>query len=672
MSRFITDPMCRLALVGSMLLVPIALHGQHIIEEVRVIGTPRSTSPTDLAQSVTVLQDERLSRAQNTNLGETLADELGVTASAFGAGSSRPIIRGLAGARVRTLEDGIDSLDIASVSGDHAVSIDPLVAEQIEIFRGPTTLLYGSGAVGGVINTVTRRIPEAAPENGFEGAFELRGNTVADERTGALRLDGGSDQWAWHFDALSRDTSDYEIPEFIEASPEEGLHAPGVLPNSDLEASSVALGGTWLGENTSLGVSISGFGTQYGIPSHDEGNDGQGGVEESVRIDLDQTRFDLKGSWLGVSESLEAINLRVGINDYEHVELEGTEIGTVFRNDAYETRLEFLHTPWGSWEGAFGLQFGERRFSASGEEAFVPPVDTRNVGLFIIERRELEDWDLSIGNRIEAQTHKPSSGLPDISETAFSMSLAGIRQLENDYSIALNFALAQRMPTAAELYSDGPHLATTSFEIGNPNLTEETSRQVDIGVRKTAGTTTWSITGFFTSFDDFIFLHSMGMADPESELPIHAFGQDDADIFGIEAEVFSPLASVGQGELDLRVYTDYVEGELSSGEYIPRLPPWRYGVRLEYHDESFRIGIEATRYDKQHKTGAFEQSTSGYTMLKTDFSWSLPTGEAKPELDLFLKGSNLLDEDARRHTSLVKEIAPLPGRNFSLGLRAIF
>lgn len=251
------------------LVVPVT-HAQHEVEEIRVIATPHERTIAELAQSVSVLGSEELQRAQNTNLGETLAEQLGMSASSFGAGASRPIIRGLAGARVKLMQDGIDSLDVSTVSVDHAVGVDPLVAEQIEIFRGPTTLLYGSGAIGGVVNTVTRRIPEMAPEAGFEGAFELRGNTVADDRTGAVRLDGGQEGFAWHVDMLRRDAGDYEIPGFAELEPEAGETPAGVLENSSFETTSGSVGGSWLGDNGFLGVSVSSFDSNYGVPGHHE------------------------------------------------------------------------------------------------------------------------------------------------------------------------------------------------------------------------------------------------------------------------------------------------------------------------------------------------------------------------------------------------------------------
>jgi iron complex outermembrane receptor protein len=658
-------------------LFSAAAYPQHDVDEMVVTATTRDQSVGDIAQSVTVVAAEELNRVRTTNLGETLESQLGMSASYFGTGASRPIIRGLAGARVRTMEDGIESMDVSTVSDDHAASIDPLVARQIEIFRGPTTLLYGSGAVGGIVNTVTNRIPEAAPEDGFEGTFELRGDTVAEERTGAFALDGGGDSFAWHLDAASRDTENYDIPGFAEHLHPGDVRDPdaieGVLENSDLELTSYALGGSWLGEPGFFGMAVSGFETNYGVPhAHAEPPPGVPPEPEvPVRVDLDQTRVDLKGGWNELGGGIEGVNLRLGINDYEHVELEGAEVGTRFLNDAYEGRLELLHAPIGMWSGAFGLQVGEREFEAIGDEAFVPPVDTTTYGLFIVEQLETERWQLALGARHESQEHTPSGGLPQVDDTAQSFSIAALRELGQRLALALNVASAERLPVAEELYANGPHLASGAIEVGDPSLGVETSQHFDVGLRKTGDGLTWAITAFVTNYDAFIYLSDTGVVDPIENLPIFDFVQQDAQFLGLEAELFTPIAQMGSGELDLRLFADFVDAELDNGENVPRIPPLRYGARLSYHSDRFVAGLEAALYDDQTDIAPFEEPTEGYTLLSADLSWALTAGEGM-DLSLFLRGTNLLDEEARRHTSLVKDSAPLPGMNVAFGVRAMF
>lgn len=643
-----------------------ALHAQNSApaqpEEIVVTGVPHDRAPGELAQSVTVVRGDTLDRTRAASLGETLATQLGVSSSAFGAGASRPIIRGLAGARVQTLEDGIDSMDASTLSDDHAVGVEPLAADQIEIFRGPTALLYGSGAVGGVINTVTTRVPRKVPTEGFEAAAELRGDSVADARGVALRMDGGKNAFAWHFDTASRDTGDYAIPGYARIDPQPGDRF-GVLENSATESDSGAFGASWIGERGFFGAGVNTYDTLYGIPGEEE---------VPVRIDLEQTRFDLSGGFMGLPGFIEGVNVRAAVNDYEHVELEGEEVGTRFTNKGSEARVELLHRSGAKVSGAFGLQLGDREFAAIGEEAFIPPVDTSTVGAFVVEELALDAWNLSFGGRLERQEQTPSNGLAARRDDAASVSFAGIRELgSGKRSLAVNVASAQRMPVAEELYSDGPHLATGVVQVGDPSIGNETARHVDVGMRGAMGDFTWGVTVFATRYDDFIYLADTGDVDEADALPIFAYRQRDAEFTGLETELFTPVASVGSGEIDMRVYADYVRGKLDTGEWLPRMPPLRFGTRWQYHDERVLVGLEATRYDGQNDVAPFETPTKGYTLVNADFRWRLaPAGGA--EVEVFLTGSNLGDTDARKHTSFVKDIAPLPGRNYAFGFRSRF
>jgi len=667
-----------LGLLGAA-LTPAQAQTEAPPDELVVTGVPHERAPGELAQSVTVVAGDELDRNRAATLGETLANQVGVSSSYFGAGASRPIIRGLAGARVQMLEDGIDTMDAATVSDDHAVTVEPLAADQIEIFRGPTTLLYGSGAVGGVINTVTTRVPASAPADGFEGAFEVRGDTVAAARNAAVRLDGGGTRFAWHFDAGRRESDDYEIPGYAHVDVDAGNANPdaafGVLDNSAAESKSAALGASWLGADGFVGVGFNTFDTLYGIPGHDHegagGESGGGHGEQQIRIDLRQRRLDLRGGWEGLAGVVEGVNVRLGVNDYEHVELEGDAVGTQFTNDARELRVEVLHRAIAEWSGAFGVQHGDREFAALGEEAFVPPVDTETMGLFIVEQRDVASWELSAGARVDSVEHSPSNGLAPFDDSATSFSFGSVRPFGDGYAFVATLASSDRLPVAEELYSDGPHLATDVVQIGDVALTEETARHLDVGVRGERGGLTWSVATFATRYDDFIYLADTGEVDSVEELPIFAYRQADADFTGMEAEVLIPLLPEGPNRVDLRLFADYVRGELASGEPLPRLPPLRFGGRFEYEDERLLFGVEAARYDDQDEVAPYETETAGYMLLNADLRWRL-VGLSGMELELFANASNLADEEARKHTSFVKDIAPLPGRNYALGIRSRF
>jgi len=302
----------------------------------------------------------------------------------------------------------------------------------------------------------------------------------------------------------------------------------------------------------------------------------------------------------------------------------------------------------------------------------VPPVDSRTLGVFVVEEFERDRWHLSFGGRFETQEQEPSGGLPARDDDAKSVSFAGLRELGSGrYSVAVNAALAERLPVAEELYSDGPHLATGAVQVGDANLGAETANHLDVGLRGVSGDRTWGVTAFATRYDDFIYLADTGDVDDEDGLPIFAYMQRDAEFSGVEAEFFTPVAAVGSGEIDVRVYADYVRGKLDTGEWLPRMPPLRYGARWQYHDERLLIGLEATRYDAQSDIAPFELPTDGYTLVNADFRWRVaPAGGA--ELEVFLTASNLGDTEARKHTSFVKEIASLPGRNYALGFRSRF
>lgn len=676
LARRAAAPPFAFVLAAGALAAPARAQNHEAVDEIIVTGVPRDRAAGEVAQPVSVVGGDELDRVRASTLGETLTNQLGVTSSYFGAGASRPIIRGLAGARVQMLEDGMATMDAATVSDDHAVTIEPLAADQIEIFRGPTTLLYGSGAVGGVVNTVTTRIPGAAPDDGFEGAAELRGDTVAQARGLAVRLDGGGSKFAWHFDGGRRDSEDFDIPGFAHADVDGATagvdEAFGALPNSAAESGSAAFGASWLTDGGFVGIGINAFDTLYGIPGHQHahGDREETAEPEAVRIDLTQRRFDVRGEWDGFPGLIEGVNVRLGVNDYEHVELEGDAAGTRFTNDATELRVELLHRAAGRWSGAFGFQTGERELETVGEEAFLPPVDGQTLGVFLVEDVDLTPWAFSLGGRVESVERRPSNGLPRFDDTASSFSLGAVRSFGDGYAFAATLARSERPPVAEELYSDGPHLATGVVQIGSPALSIETAQHVDVGLRR-AGRLDWSVTAFRTRYDDFIYLADSGAVDAVAELPIFTYAQAAAEFHGVEAELFVPLAAWGASEVDVRFYADYVRGKLASGESLPRLPPLRYGARLEYHDERLLFGLEGVRYGRQDEVAAFETPTAGYFMLNADLRWRF-VGATGSQLELFLNASNLRDEAARKHASFVKDVAPLPGRNFALGFRSRF
>ena len=656
-----------------------------------VTADPLGSQAEELPIPVGVLTGEQLYLRNNGGaVGEVLEGQLGVTGSYFGPVSSRPIIRGQQGPRVTVLENRIGSLDVSDLSPDHAVTVDPLIAEQNEVIRGPGTLIYGSGAEGGVVNVVTNRIPKQLPHRTVTGAVEVRGDTAASEEAFAAKADGAFGNVAWHLDYVNRETDDVDIDGYATRTSirreeaEEGEpveEEKGTLANSDSDSDAYAAGLSWIGETFTLGASYSKYENNYGLPGssheheHEEG-EGHGDEEEEgeggAKIELDQDRVDLYGEYTGFGGPIKALRFEAGINDYEHTEFEPDgEAGTKFENDAWEGRLELVHT-LGEWQGVAGVQVLDRDFKAVGEEAFVPQTDTNSLGLFLLEERRFDDLRFSISARYEALEHDPSGALDEYDENAGSFALGFVWDQGQRLVPSLNLAYTERHPKAEELYSDGPHIATGLFEIGDASLGKEKNKSVDFGVAYRGSRVRWGVSVFYKAAGDYIFLRENG--EVEDGLPVAEYVQDDAIFYGYEAEVETHLAKTAYGDLDLRLWTDIVRGELDDSRQgnddLPRIPPQRFGASLGWLAERWSAGVDWTRYMGQGRVSDFELETGAYTMLDAHLLFGFDLGPG--HLDLFIRGTNLLDERGRRHASFLKDYAPIPGQSVHGGVRFHF
>ncbi len=647
-----------------------------LLEPITVTATPLEAEAGHIAQPVEVLTGEALRRRQALTIGETLAREPGISASDFGLGASRPIIRGLGGPRVRILEGGIGSMDASALSPDHAVSIDPLHARQIEILKGPATLLYGSGAIGGIVNIVTDRIPMEVPDKpSLEPEF--RYDSATNERTGGGTVEAGYGNLALHFDGLKRRTSDYDIPGFASIDPEPG-EIPGEVFNSDVDTETEAGGASYIGDRGYLGFAISHYASNYGVPGS--------GEEAGVRIDLHQLRYDIQGELENPAPGFNRLKMKLGHNDYEHQEIEPSgEVGTDFQNDEYEGRVELLHQPLWGFNGVLGVQVRHLDFEAIGEEALTPPVVGRSVGIFWFEERDWDLWHFEAGARYENARYDADAGSPDVEHDIYSVSGGAVRSFGEDYSAGVSVTRAQRAPSLDELYNDGPHLATATFERGDTALDPETANNLDLTLRGSEGPWTWQISAFANLIEDFIFADSVdengdGIADrvdeegelvPDGDLLSLIFVQDDAIFYGFEAEmVFGIFEDTSYGDLDARLFADYVRGKLTDGDNLPRITPPRFGAGFDYRFGAWSGDFEVMRVAKQTDNAPLETETDGYTQVDLGISYTF--GTEPPDLTLALRGTNLLDEEERRNNSFLKDIAPLPGRSVLITLRASF
>ncbi len=634
----------------------------------------QSHSQDDFAQSIEVIRGEELDRKKSNSIGETINNEPGVSSTYFAPGASRPIIRGLGSNRVRVLENGIDSLDASSLSEDHAVSIEPFTSNQIEILRGPATLRYGPGAIGGVVNVINKRIPQTLDVAPLEFSGILEHATVSDGNTAAFELNGAVDSFGWHVDGLTRDTNDYDIDGFAN---EEEPNNKGRLSNSDLETDNYSVGASFIGESGMIGGAFSRIDTDYGIPGAEEGD---------IRIDLKQYRYEGQAELNNPMNGIELISFRGVYNNYRHFEIEESgEIATTFDNEEIETRLEVINLLNDQWKNAFGFQYNDREFSAVGEEAFIQPVDEKRYGVFAITHYHNDLWDFEAGLRFDRDEFEPEMS-EDEEFNVYSLSLGAQRKFANDMQLNIFASRAERAPQETALYAEGPHLATLTFERGSIDIDEETSYSIELGLEQAKENYSWSVNTYYNRIEDFIYLASIddnndgiadrvdeeGMFELAGELLVGSYANDDATFYGVEAEFATKLIQNDSYTLDGRVFGDYVRAEFRDDDLgnVPRITPPRLGLGIEGVKGTWNGNIDLIFVLDQNKEGDLESDTDGYTMLNAGINKTVYVSDT--DVNVFVKGENLLDEDARQHTSFQKDRVVLPGRGVKFGVSLDF
>jgi iron complex outermembrane receptor protein len=688
------------------------------LSAVKVTATPLQGDAESLARPVDVLAGERLDEQKAGTLGDTVAKLPGVQSTFFGPGVGRPIIRGQEGPRVAVLSNGMGNMDASTVSADHATSIEPFLADQIEVLKGPATLLFGSGAIGGAVNVVDGRIARDLPDRPLSGRAEVRGNSVNDERSGMFRLDGVNGNWVLHVDGLVRNGDDYRIPGYavIDGLEDHSGHdheegdsdepRRGTLDNSSIRTRAGGVGATWLGEGGYFGASASTYRTNYGIPNgahvhadddhdhdHDHGDEEEEGDEHDVRIDMVQNRFEAKGGIYNPVSFLKNINLRTAYTDYEHVELEAGTPSTRFTNRGIEGRLEAVQQQIGGWDGAFGLQFGNSDFGAKGEEAFVPDTGTRNLGVFVLQEKQFGPFKLELGGRHDQVKLDLTGDYRARTFDATNLSAAGIWKLNDAVDLRFGVDGSERAPTNEELYAAGAHIATRSLEIGDANLKTERGQRVELGIHTHSDRLDFSASIYQTRFKDFIYLADTGVVE---SLPVRLWTQQDATFKGAEAEALVHLFEGNSGDWDLRVFGDYVKAELdgsgsrtvdiavphgdhdhnytvelANSGYLPRIAPARVGADLRWSRDGWRASVGAVRYSSQKDTAQNEEPSAGYTLVDAHFAYRWDLSDSN-SYEVFLDGNNLTNREARAHTSLLRDYSPLPGRGVAFGIRAYF
>ncbi len=671
-----------------------------------IIVSAQGLRQFDLLAGTSVVEDVELQRNLDGQLGEVLAHLPGVSATGFTPGASRPVLRGFSGERVKVLVDGVGAIDVSNTSDDHAVSIDPLNAESIEVLRGPAVLLFGSQAIGGAVNVIDKRIPRRIPDEPVHVDALVRADTATDLREAGASVDVpfGQTGLVAHFGGSWRETGDLEIPgfsvapalraELLEEAAEEEAEGEfgeadelreaaeqrGFVPNTSSETWSANVGLAFIDGDTKLGASFGVYDTAYGIPGRpgaghhhgqeegDEEEEGEEEGEERVSIGLRQYRADLLADLALGDGFFERMKLRVGYSDYTHTEFEGDAVGTVFDVGGVEARLEIVQSTQGRWRGSMGAQYYARDFDAEGAEAYVAPNRTEQYALFALQ--EYGNGPLQLEGSARFETTSVDS-VPLGIERNFD-TLSGALGLAYDgpeaFRAGVNVSRVARAPSAEELFSNGPHIATQAFEIGDPNLVTERAWGGEIYARGRLGRVQFSVAAYRSWFDNYIYLSETGFED--DDLPVFEYLQQDATYTGIEAELAYTFFDNGNWSFGTELTAEYVRAKLDDGSNVPRIPPLGLSGALEASSEAIDVRAEVEWYDGQDDVAAFETPTDGYTFVNASVAWR-PL-RANPALSLLLQADNIFDVTGRRHTSFTKDFVSLAGRNFMASVRMSF
>jgi iron complex outermembrane receptor protein len=659
------------------------------VAELVITAAPYPLSLDTITTNVDILTTRDLSLVPPAGLGDLISGMPGLRSTAYGPGASRPVIRGLAGPRVLLLQNGVGMIDVSSLSPDHAVPTEAGQASRIEVLRGPSTLAYGGSGIGGVVNVLDDRVPSRRPDGRVEGRGAVSWSSVDNGRaaSGAAMVDAGPLVLA--FDGSTRRSDDYATPVrpvSDRLAAEEGLvrSADKTLRNVSLEADAWGLGASLVGgDGGFLGLSVKRTDTGYGLPFKQVVSDSE---PELIRLHMKQTRWDLRGETPVHDGWIEKVRLAVGRADYEHAEIkiEEGKAGTRFLSDGTEGRVELVMRGSPGRQGAFGLQALTRNLEAIGEEAFIPGVEINEMGVFTLQRFEFGKFGLDAGLRIDArelradldgrETSTPGleagldwSTTPDTrSFTNVSASAGAFWRPSDPLFLALTLSLSGRAPTEFELFADGPHEGTGTWEVGDPTLSSEEALSLEATLRWTGDSTRVQAHAWAARYDGFIEERPTG--EIYDDLPVFNFRQTDADFVGFEVEATQTLLTRAEGRLEASLSGDVVRGDTDQGP-PPRIPAFGVTGELSWESETLDAAVEIRHVGDQTRTAPFELETDGYTAINASLAWRPLAGTP---VTVSLRGRNLSDAEIREHASYLKDIAPSPGRSVSLGLAFTF
>lgn len=658
-----------------------------------IVVTAMSRDKTNLMAGVAVMSDASLNEARRPSLGDTLASLPGVTSSGFGPAAARPVLRGLGGDRLRILTDGIGSFDASASSADHAVSINPMTADRIEVVRGPTALLYGSSAIGGVVNVIDNRIPRRVPTEAVHAEGDLGYGSAASERTAGVALTGDlGGRLVAHVDGNWLKAGDLRTGGYILSAPlrAEALSSGdlgvtgnatlrGKIANSAVRTWSAAAGLAWIDDDGSnIGMSVSRHDSLYGIPNRWPTTapvPQAAPAEGDVRIDMQQWRYDFRAEIAASGGWIDRLSLRAGYADYRHAEL-GSDgvIGTQFFNKGMEARLDLAQAKRGSWTGTTGAQVFKRKFNVVGAEKFLPATQVTQWGLFTLQQLDFGRLLAEFGGRIERSNAQAQAdaylGTPAVARhyTAFSASAGAQYEVVPDWRLGVNLTHSERAPNAEELYANGPHAGTLAFEIGDPTLGLEKSNGAELTLRGRTNGFKVDVSAYYNRYRNFVYQAPVGVRI--EALPVYHVFQGRAVHQGFEVEIEHQLGYLGSFALSTDIMADYVRATVEGYGPAPQIPPLRILAGLMAKSNLVDMRAEIEHVTAANRTALEEAPTNDFTLVNLSSSWR-PWGDDAP-LTLRLSVNNLFDVTARRHSSLLKDYAPLAGRDIRVGAAITF
>ncbi len=634
-------------------------HESHLAEETIIVtASPVGARADELLQGVTVIGEGDLVEDVAGGLGDVLASIPGISTTAFGPAASRPVIRGLGGDRVRMLVNGVGIMDASTASPDHAVTAEALEATRIEVVRGPAAIVYGGNAIGGVVNVIDGRIPEKKLNAPFEGRVVVGASSVDEGDVEAVRLRGEAGQFVFNAEGVRRHGGERRIPGFARTASLRAIEGDGPkdrLPNSDLNFKTGAIGGSYVDDNGFAGVSLKRSTSNYGLPQ-----------EEDARIDMAQTRVDARLGFDLPFASFDQISVDFGTSDYRHFELEDGDIGTRFDFEGWEVRGRLHQTELAGWSGSIGVDAKRNTFAAVGDEAFLPLTRTRDLGAFIAERRDFGGWGLEAGARVETRDLRSDAGARDF--TAISVSGGVFVRPLDDVFLSVSASRTERAPTDIELFSDGPHLAESSFIHGDADLQKESAFSLEAIARFHDDRRDAHISVFHSDFSDFIFLNPNGAII--DDLAAFDYLQNNAKLTGTEISLEHELGNIGAWSVSGDGALEYVRAKTGDFGNLPRIPPLELTGGITAASNNLELRAELIWTDRQSKTADFETSTKGSSMINLHANVRpLPDNEG---LRLVFTLSNLTNATHRTHASFLKDRVPGAGRSFSARLIADF